>query len=149
MSGIRRYSEVIGAVLAKKMAHSGFDGFNQRDLKKAVNGFAEDATYIVPGNISISGITKGKPAIEALFAKMLEHYPKMHFSVKEVFVSNIFAMGATNNVAVEYDLAYTNREGKEFHNSGVSIVRVKGGKVVSMHDYIFNLNTSKEAWGKD
>jgi ketosteroid isomerase-like protein len=140
---------MIGAVLAKRMARSSFDAFNQRDLKKATKGFAEEATYTMGGNISISGITKGKKAIETLFAKLLEHYPKMQFTVRDVFVSNIFAMGATNNVAVEYDVTYTSREGKEFHNSGVTIARVKGGKVVSMQDYIFSLDTTKEAWGKD
>ncbi len=140
---------MIGAILAKKMAGSGFDAFNRRDLAKLMASWSEDATYTLPGNISISGETKGKKAIEAVHAKMMEHYPKMHFTVKEVFISNIFALGPTNNIAVEYDLAYTNREGKEFHNSGVTIIRVKGGKAAAVKEYVFNTDISKEAWGKD
>jgi ketosteroid isomerase-like protein len=110
--------------------------------------FSEDATYTFPGSISISGETKGKKAIEAVYTKMMEHYPKMHFTVKDVFVSNVLAMGATNNIAVEYDLSYTNREGKELHNSGVSIIRVKGGKAVAVKEYVFNTDISKEGWGE-
>jgi len=140
---------MIGAIMAKKLARSSIEAFNRRDLKKSFDGLAEDATFTFPGNISISGVTKGKKAIEACHAKMLEHFPKMHFTVKETFVSNIFAIGATNNIAVEYDLAYTNREGKEFHNSGVNIARVKGGKVLSMQEYISNTDITKEAWGKE
>jgi ketosteroid isomerase-like protein len=140
---------MIGAIIAKKLARSGFDAMNQRNLDKALGNLAEDATFTFPGKISISGVTKGKKAIVECHAKMLEHFPKMHFTVKEVFVSNILAMGATNNIAIEYDLAYTNREGKEFHNSGVTIGRVKGGKMVSMKEYIFNPDTTKEAWGKE
>ncbi len=79
---------------------------------------------------------------------MFEHLPRMNFTVKEVFVSNIFALGATNNIAVEWDVVETNREGKEFHNSGVSIIRVKGGKAVAIRDYIFNTDILKEAWGE-
>lgn len=131
------------------MAASAFDAFNRRDITKAVNDLAEDATYTFPSSISISGQTKGKKAVEAVYAKMLEHFPKMHFTVKDVFISNIFAMGPTNNIAIQWDLDYTNREGKEFHNSGVSIAMVKRGKVVASKEYIFNTDVTKEAWGKE
>jgi ketosteroid isomerase-like protein len=56
-------------------------------------------------------------------------------------------LGATNNIAVEWDVVETNREGKEFRNSGVTIIRIKGGKAVSIRDYISNTNLMKEAWG--
>jgi ketosteroid isomerase-like protein len=139
---------MIGAILAKKKTASSFDAFNSRDLTKMMATFSEDATYTFPGSISISGETKGKKAIEAVYTKMMEHYPKMHFTVKDIFVSNVLAMGATNNIAVEYDLSYTNREGKELHNSGVSIIRVKGGKAVAVKEYVFNTDISKEGWGE-
>ena len=140
---------MIGAILAKIMARSGYSAINQRNPDKALGNLAEDATFTFPGKISISGVTKGKQAIIECHEKMLEHFPKMHFTVKEVFVSNILAMGATNNVAVEYELTYTNREGKEFHNSAVTVGRIKGGKMVSMKEYIFDLDTTNEAWGKE
>jgi len=144
----RRYRRMIGAVIAKRMARSAFDTLNRHDLAKSMAGWAEDATWTFPGNIPISGETKGKKAIEAAFAKWMERFPKINFTVKEVFVSNIFALGATNNIAAEWDIVETDREGKEFHNSGVTITRVKGGKVVSMRDYIFNRDILKEAWGE-
>jgi ketosteroid isomerase-like protein len=97
----------------------------------------------------ISGETKGKKAIEAALAKWMERFPKINFTVKEVFVSNIFALGATNNIAVEWDITEANREGKEFHNSGVTTIRVKGGKVVAVKEYVFNTDIMKEAWGKE
>ncbi len=139
---------MIGAVIAKRMARSSFDALNRRDLAKVVAGWAEDATWTFPGNVPISGETKGKKAIEAGFVKWMGQYPKIHFTVKEVFVSNIFALGATNNIAVEWDIDVTNRKGREFHNSGVTIVRAKGGKAVAVKEYIFNTDLMKEAWGK-
>ena len=132
---------------SKKVARSGFDALNQHDLAKSMSGYAEDATWTFPGNVPISGETKGKKAIEDALAKWMEQFPKIDFTVK-VFVSNIFALGATNNIAVEWDIAEANREGKEFHNSGVTIIRVKGGKVVAVREYVFDTDVMKEAWGK-
>jgi len=139
---------MIGAVIAKRMTRSAFDTLNRHDLAKSMAGWAEDATWIFPSNVPISGEAKGRKAIEAGFAKWMERFPKINFTVKEVFVSNIFALGATNNIAAEWDVVETDREGKEFHNSGVTIIRVKGGKVVSMRDYISNNDILKEAWGE-
>ena len=139
---------MIGAIIAKKMTRSAFDTLNRHDLAKSVAGFAEDATWTFPGNIPISGEWKGKEAIEAAFTEWMERFPKINFTLKEVFVSNIFALGATNNIAAEWDVVETDREGKEFHNSGVTTIRIKGGKVVSMRDYIYNTDILKEEWGE-
>jgi ketosteroid isomerase-like protein len=137
---------MIGAIIAKKAARSSFDALNRRDITKVTAGCAEDATWTFPGNVPISGETKGKKAIEAAFTKWMEHYPKINFTVKEVFVSNIFALGGTNNIAAEWDIAVTNLKGKKFNNSGVTIIRVKGGKVVAIKEYIFNTDIMKEGW---
>jgi len=139
---------MIGVVIAKRLADSGFDALNGHDLTKFMAAWAEDGTFTYPGNVSMSGETKGKKAIEAWFAKMMEQFPKIDFTVKEVFVSNIFALGATNKIAVEWDVALTNREGKEFQNSGVTTIRIKGGKAVAIRDYLFNTDIQKEAWGE-
>ena len=130
---------MIGAILAKKLANNSFEAFNRGDIEKLMASWSEDAIYTFPGKTPISGETKGKEAIEAVHAKMLELFPQIHFTVKEVFVSNIFAMGSTNNIAVEYELTYTNHEGQKCHNSGVTIVRLKGGKVVESKEYVFNI----------
>jgi ketosteroid isomerase-like protein len=103
---------MIGAIMAKRVARSDFDALNRHDLAKITAGLAENATWTFPGNIPISGETKGKKAVEAAMANWMKHYPKIDFNLKEVFVSNIFAMGATNNVAVEWDIALTNLKGK-------------------------------------
>jgi len=140
---------MIGAVIAKRRGSSGFDALSRHDLAKIMAICAEDATFIFPGNTPVSGENKGKKAVEACFAKIMEKFPKLDFTVKEVFVSNIFALGATNNVAVEWDVTETNREGKEFRNSGVTIIRIKGGKAVAIRDYICNTDILKEAWSKE
>ena len=132
----------------KRLAGSRFDAFSRHDLAKLIAAYAEDSTFTFPGNTSMSGETKGKKAIEAWFAKVMEQLPKIEFTIKEVYVSNIFAFGATNNIAVEWDVIETNREGKKFHNSGVTTTRIKGGKIVAVRDYISNTDVLKEIWGE-
>jgi ketosteroid isomerase-like protein len=137
---------MIGAVIAKRLARSSFDALNRRDLGKITANLAEDGTWIFPGNVPISGESKGKKAVEAAMANWLKHYPKINFTVKEVFVSNIFSIGATNNIAVEWDITVTNLEGKEIQNSGVTTIRVKGGKTVAIKEYLFDTDVLKKGW---
>lgn len=119
---------MIGAIIMKRLAGSGFDVLNRHDLAKLMAAYAKDSTFTFPGNTSMSGETKGKKAIKAWFAKVMEQLPEIDFTVKEVYFSNIFALGTTNNIAVEWDVIKTDREGKKFHNSGVTTTRIKGGK---------------------
>lgn len=139
---------MIGAVIAKRLAGSGFDSLCRHDLPRCMAAWAVDGRFTFPGNTSMSGEFKGRKAIEAWFAKMMEQFPKLDFTIKEVFVSNIFALGATNSIAVEWDVTEVNREGKEFHNSGVTTIRVKNGKAAAIRDYISNTDILKEAWGE-
>jgi len=139
---------MIGAVLAKRMTRSAFDTINQHKLAESVAGFAEDASWTFPGNTPISGVAEGKKAVEAAMTIWFERFPKINFTIKEIFISNIFAMGATNNIAVEWDIVEVDREGKEFSNSGVTTIRVKSGKVVDMKDYLFDADNLNKAWGK-
>jgi ketosteroid isomerase-like protein len=59
---------MIGAVITKRLAGSGFEVLNRHDLAKFMAAWAEDGAFTFPGNISMSGKMKGKKAIEAWFA---------------------------------------------------------------------------------
>jgi len=116
---------MIGALIAKRKVRSAFDSLNRRDLLKFLANWREDATFIFPGNISVSGKIEGKRAIVEWFQKYMEQFPQVNFILKSVSVQNIFALGGTNVVAVEWDINLTNREGRDFQNSGVTIVNIK------------------------
>ena len=139
---------MIGAVIAKRMAPSVFDALNRHDLDALMDGWAEYGTYIFPGNLSISGETKGKEAIRELLQKFLDKFPLINFTVKNIYIQNIFALGSTNVIAVEWDVKYKNQEGEEFENSGVTIVHVEKGKAVPVREYIFDVELYKKAWGE-
>ena len=139
---------MIGAIVAKKLASSGFNALNRRDLDSFMASWADDSIYIFPGNMSISGETKGKEAVRELFKKYLDKFPLINFTVKNVFIQNIFAFGATNVIAVEWDVKYKNQEGEEFNNSGTTIIQVEKGKAVIVREYLLDVELEKRAWGE-
>ena len=55
-------------------------------------------------------------------------------------------MTGTNTIHVEWDLSETDREGRNFHVSGVTALQARGGRVVHVRDYIFNPEVITEAW---
>ena len=87
---------MIGAIIAKKKVRSAFANLQRRDLPAFLANVAEDSTFVVPGNISVSGTIKGKKQIEEWWGKFMEQCPKVNCALKNVYVKNIFAFFATN-----------------------------------------------------
>lgn len=139
---------MIGALIAKRKVASGFESINRRDLDAFLANWADDATFVFPGHISVSGAKVGKPAIADYFRKLLDQYPKLTFTVKNVFVQNVLALGGTNALAVEWDIQVTNRNGRDLASSGVTIIHVKRSKVVFARDYVFDEEMVRQGWGE-
>jgi ketosteroid isomerase-like protein len=54
----------------------------------------------------------------------------------------------TNVVAAHWDIDLTNRDGKEFQNSGVTVIEIKFGKAFYVKDFLFNTGaTWRAGWG--
>ncbi len=78
----------------------------------------------------------------------MEQFPKINFTLKNICVKNGFALGGTNVLAVEWDFYLTNREGRDFLNSGVTTINVKRGRATLVRDYIFDHEVSKKSMGR-
>ncbi len=139
---------MIGAIIGKKMVRSQYDRLNRRDIQTFMAGIAEDATFVYPGDTPASGKIKGRKAIEEWFHKFMERFPKVDITLKNIFVTNVLALGSTNIFAVEWDEMLTNRDGKEFKYSGVTVIDVKKGKATRIQEFVFNVDILKEAWGE-
>ena len=139
---------MIGTFIAKRKIRSGFNYLSKHDIDKFLTDWAEDATFIYPGNISVSGEFQGKKTIEEWFKKFMGQFPQINFTIKHICLQNIFDMIGTNHIAVEWDVNLTNRDGKEIQNSGVTTLDLKMGKAILVRDYIFNLEKVKEGWGE-
>jgi len=142
---------MIGAIIAKRKVAKGFDIFNNRDLDGYLRDWREDATLVYPGDIpAVSGIHTGKAAIREFYERDFDQFPTLKITLRDVAISNLFDMVGNNVIVLHWEADATNREGYRIQNSGVNILKVKGGKVIHLHTYIFN--TGKEfqtAWGQE
>jgi len=130
---------MIGAVVAKKAIAEAFEAMNRHDLSRFMSGWRDDGVFIYPGEIPASGTFQGKSAVEGWFRNFFEQFPKIQFDVQDICVRNIFALTGNNVVAVHWNIQLTNRDGREGKNSGVTVISIKGGKVLLVKDFIFDL----------
>jgi len=139
---------MIGALMVKKIIPKGYDLLNKGNLAEFMKDWADDSVFVFPGNVKVSGTIKGKSEIEKWFKHMFEQFPKRKFTVKNAFIRNICAFGATNSAAVEWEIEYSNKNGKEYKNFGVTVIEMKKGKAVAVRDYFRFTEYLKEAWGE-
>jgi ketosteroid isomerase-like protein len=151
-SYVREKREVIsmpiGAVITKRTIRESFDILNGRDLAKFLTYWADNAVFYYPGELSVSGKIEGKRAITQWYEKFFDQFPTFHYDIKHICIENIFAMGGTNDIAVEAALTLVNREGKEFHTMVVVKIVAQKGKAVLVCKYIFDTQILREAWGE-
>jgi ketosteroid isomerase-like protein len=130
---------MIGALMAKRALAGAFDALNRHDLAKFMSAWRDDGVFVYPGEIRESGRFDGKQAVEGWFRRFFEQFPTIRFEVQDICVRNLFDLLGTNVVAVHWNIHLVNREGRQGQNSGVTVVRIKGGKVSVVKDFIFDL----------
>ncbi len=136
---------MLGAVLAKRAGRAAFAAINRRDVDTIVGMFKEDGVFEFPGQSAIAGRFVGRKAIREWFQHWFtEMQPR--FTVTSVSVEDIFALGATNTVHVEWELDEVNRAGEHFHLTGVTALHARGGKAVLVRDYIPDQDVLERAW---
>lgn len=137
---------MIGSLIAKRKVRQAFDNFNNRDMQRFFESWDEDAVFIYPGEVSVSGTVTGKTAIQSWFRNLMNCGPSVHFTLQSIAVENILDVVGTNVVCVEWKNAVTSREENEMTVYGVSVIRLRKGKIVCVRDYIFNAEILPAAW---
>jgi len=130
---------MIGALVAKKSLAGAFDALNRHDLQKFMSAWRDDGVFVYPGEIPESGTFQGRTAVEGWFRHFFEQFPRIEFVIQDLCVRNIFDLVGTNVVAVHWNIQLTNREGRVGENSGVTVVKIKRGKVFLVKDYVCDL----------
>lgn len=141
---------MIGAIVARNAVKSGFDALNDRNLDKFMKAWADQSVWIYPGNLSVSGKFVGKDEVRKWFEHFQEQFPQRKFTLKHLGVGNIFAMGGNNVVSAYWELELTNNTGLKSQNSGVTLLTIKGSKVVQGEDFL-SRNSGEEftkMWGE-
>jgi len=139
---------MIGAAISKFLSRRAFDCLNRKDVEGFLSHWHDDAVFHYPGTLAVSGDITGKEAIRAWFTKLFERFPTISFKVKGIYVRDIFALGPSNAVAVEFDMDATLEDGRSYTNNYVVLLQIRGGKTVDVREFSFDYETLKKSWGE-
>jgi ketosteroid isomerase-like protein len=137
---------MIGAHLAKNAARDAFTAMSRHDLDAFMAAWDEHAEFEFPGSAIPGGRYAGRGEIRAWFQAWWDRFPATVFTVRSISVEHPMALGGNNTVHVEWDLNETDQQGHHINVSGVTALRVRGGKVVHARDYVFNPQVVAAAW---
>ena len=141
---------MIGAIIARQAVKSGFDALNERNLDKFMKAWSEQSIWIYPGSLSVSGKHVGKDNVKKWFVHFQEQFPQMKFNLNHLGVGSIFAFSGNNIVSAYWDLELTNRIGSEYQYNGVTVLEIKGAKVIKGQDFLFKSSGEdfSKIWGE-
>ncbi len=140
---------MIGAIIARQAVKSGFDALNEGNLDRFMNAYSDNCVWIYPGKVNAGGRYTGKAEVRKWFENFIQQFPQRKFTLNHIGVGNIFAIGGNNIISAQWDLELTNKDGIKATNSGVTLLTIRGSKVVQGEDF---MNTTdgddyKRAWG--
>ncbi len=124
---------MIGALMAKRNAQKRFAARAANDVDAFLAFFADDAVFKFPGESPVGGTFRGREAIRTQFEQFRDRTVDARFELLNVFVNRLLAFGATNEVAVHWRMWL-----RDHSNEGVAIVHVRRGKIVLLHEFLFN-----------
>lgn len=137
---------MLGAVIAQRLVARGFDAINQRELGTIMSSFADDAVLIVPSRTVMGGRFEGKAAIEAWYDRWMHRMNYVHFTVRNVGVCSLGALGPSNTVMVEWELDEVDTQGEAYRFTGVSVFDIARGKIARQQEYIFEQDQMRQIW---
>jgi ketosteroid isomerase-like protein len=139
---------MIGTLIAKRAVAGAFDALNRHDLEGFMAGWSDDAVFIYPGDVPASGTFQGKSAIASWFEHFFKQFPQIEFKIGDICVQSCFDLAGNNVLAVQWSQRVTNRDGRAGSNSGVTVVTIKGSKVIAVQDYYFDTGAEFQLdWG--
>jgi CheY-like chemotaxis protein len=96
-----------------------FDALSRRDWDALVNLCADDVTYILPGNVSLSVTVEGKSAFRAYTEAVFAHFPAAHFDPVKLYAT-------PTGVAARYQSHWLTSNGEEEQQSGAIVFQFSG-----------------------
>jgi ketosteroid isomerase-like protein len=73
--------------------------------------------------------------VKEFFNKYFHQFTKEHCDARETNIKKIFAPGLTNTMDIRFHTKRTNKGGKTLENTGITALKIKGGKVIELQDF--------------
>jgi len=123
---------MIGAVISKLARRGAMNELNHRRKDKMIASYADEAVITYPGKMSVSGTRKGRAAAKEFFDKYFDQFVEQHCVARETYIKNMFGLALTNTIAIRFHARRTNKAGKTLENTGITALKIRGGRVVEL-----------------
>jgi ketosteroid isomerase-like protein len=120
-------------MITRRRVTSVFARLNKGEYEYALSGIGTTIAHRFAGDHSLGGTRTSTRTMRHWFARLLRLFPNLQFELH-----SIAASGAPwdTTVVVEWTDRATPADGKDYVNSGAHVIRMRWGKVVSLHAYL-------------
>jgi ketosteroid isomerase-like protein len=119
--------------MVKKRVASVFERLNKDDYEYALSGIGATIEHRFGGAHCLGGKRTSIGALRHWFERLFRLFPNLRFEMHSIAASG--GPWATT-VVVEWTDRATPADGRDYVNSGVHVIRMRWGKVVSIHAYL-------------
>lgn len=119
------------ALVRRKLTQS-LEGLSANTAGATVAGMDPGLEHVFAGRHALGGTRHSSAAVGRWLARVYRLLPNLRFRVKRIAVSG----GPWNTTATaEWQSTATSTSGEPYANDGVHVVRLRLGKIMSMHVY--------------
>jgi ketosteroid isomerase-like protein len=120
------------AIVRRKLRRV-FREIGNRNADYVLAGLAPHFDHSFAGSHALGGIRHGVGGIQSWFERLYRLFPDINFTIKHVAVSG---WPWDTAAMIEWHDSATTATGNPYDNDGVHIVRLRWGKLVSLHAYL-------------
>lgn len=110
-----------------------FVELNRGNYEYALAGMAPRIEHSFAGTHPLGGIRHSKDGMREWFGRLYRLFPGLHFTIKHISVSG---SPRDTTALIEWHDSATTATGAPYDNDGVHVVRLRWGKLVSLHAYL-------------
>lgn len=119
--------------IVEKKVRGTFMALNRGDYEVALSGMAKRFEHVFAGSGPMGGTRHTLPAMRQWFERLFRLNRNLDFDIKHIAISG----GPWDTTAtVEWSDSAVLANGAPYINHGVHVVRMKWGRVVSLHAYL-------------
>ena len=119
--------------IVRKQVRRVFGGLNQGNFNPALEGMSASFDHYFAGEHSLGGVRTNRDSMRKWFERLFRLNRNLDFDLKHIAVAG---PPWDTTVTVEWTDGATLANGSPYLNRGVHVVRMKWGKVTSLHAYL-------------
>ena len=121
-------------LIVRRQVRKIFDGLSRGDWESALAGMADRFEHIFPGDHALGGTRHSKAGLRKWFQRLFAVHPVLKFEIKHIASSG--TPWDTTAVIEWRDRAVMADGDTSYVNDGVHVIRLRWGKIVSLHPYL-------------